>query len=179
MSFCFTAGVVQPQPDLPTAFASASATQQASASAGEGPPQQPPDAASASDGFVAVQTPLSGRTRCTSRAALASPARRGAFRPEMTTASKLSGAGASVEISTATRGSEGGRGGAWPAVTRRATRASNGRLLGNRQRGLGGRRGGPPSAMSQAERYSFGLKERWATLRGASAILRMSPQVCL
>src|SRR6266849_1444178 len=65
----------QPQPVLPSCLASTSATQQASALAGAGPPQQP---LATSAWFVRgpgpEQTPVSGSTSSTVRAASWSPA---------------------------------------------------------------------------------------------------------
>ena len=58
-----------PQPDLPSALASTSATQQASTSAGAGPPQHPEDAGAPSAGTLVEHTPVSGRTRWMSSAA--------------------------------------------------------------------------------------------------------------
>src|SRR5690606_19666709 len=60
----------QPHPASPFSLATASATQHASAPAGAGPPQQ--DEADTAAG--ALQTPVSGSTRRTSRAATRSPA---------------------------------------------------------------------------------------------------------
>ena len=54
------AATPHPQPDLPSSFATASATQQASTLAGAGPPQQPAAASSAMTGRVG-QTPVSGK----------------------------------------------------------------------------------------------------------------------
>jgi hypothetical protein len=61
--------VPHPQPLSPAAFAVASATQHASASAGAGPPQQPAPSLA-----VVLHTPVSGNTSSTRSAAATSPA---------------------------------------------------------------------------------------------------------
>src|SRR5687768_106334 len=63
-----------PQPELPSALASASATQQASTFTGAGPPQQPDDAVTPSTGRLVEHTPVSGSTRWMSSAPTRSPA---------------------------------------------------------------------------------------------------------
>ena len=52
-----------PQPDWPSALASASAAQQASTAAEAGPPQHPEDAFAPSTGMFVEHTPVSGSTR--------------------------------------------------------------------------------------------------------------------